>query len=184
MLLPPIDPRITTGATADVLAAVARRWGRVPNAVRVLAHSEAAVTGWWAFEQALAGVDPARRERLALLAAEVNACAYCRSLHGATARLAGLDAADIAAARAAGAPGHAPDAAALAVAAAALDRADLDGTGAAAAADGSGLTPAEVVEVLAAVALDTLHNLVNRAAATPLDPGLTARRAGGGSAPQ
>ena len=50
----PLDPSATEGATRTIFERVERGAGRVPNALRVLGRSPAALQAWWDFERALA----------------------------------------------------------------------------------------------------------------------------------
>lgn len=156
-------------ATRAALAGVRAKLGLVPNLMRVLAQSPAALGGYLGLSTALAGgvLSAALRERIALAVAAQNGCEYCLSAHAAIGAGAGLDEAAIQAA----AEGHAEtarDSAALAFARAVLIGRDEDGT-ALAALRAVGWSDAAAVEIIAHVALNLLTNRVNTFAGTPID---------------
>ena len=162
------DPARTTGASRAILDEVARHAGGVPNGVRVLAASPLVLEAWWQFERALArsSVRLAVREQLAVLSAATSGCAYCLELHTATALAVGVDPIDVATAS----EGRAVDPRTDATLRFAREVLATRGPVPDAVIDdarAAGLGDAELVEVLAVVALNTLHNLCNRAAATP-----------------
>jgi AhpD family alkylhydroperoxidase len=101
-ILPLIDPATATRKAADLLAAVQRGLGVVPNMTKAMANAPALLDGYLALSGALdTGVlKAAARERLALALAQDNACDYCLSAHSYLAEHAAkLSADDIAAAR-------------------------------------------------------------------------------------
>ena len=89
-----LDPVHATGKTAELFAAVKAKLGVVPNLMRTLGQSPAALGAYLGFSGTLAtGVLPAKvREQLALAVAETNACDYCLSAHSLLGKGAGLSA--------------------------------------------------------------------------------------------
>lgn len=88
-----IDTKTATGEAKQLLDAVQSSLGVVPNFIRVLANSPAALNAFLGMH-GIAGagaLDPKTRERIALAVAEQNACQYCVSAHTAIGRKAGLD---------------------------------------------------------------------------------------------
>jgi AhpD family alkylhydroperoxidase len=167
--IPTIDPAVAHGKTQDLLAAVARTFGRVPNLFKVAAQSPAALDGLLALFGALqeTALPASVRESVALAVAEHNTCGYCLAAHTALGRHAGLGSDEIIAAR----QGRARDrraGAALALAVAIIDAkghvADQD-----LAAARQVLEAGEVVEVVALVALNVFTNYLNSVAATAVD---------------
>lgn len=166
--LPQVEPAQATGEAADALAAAKKAMGAVPNLVKVMANSPAVVEGWLALSGALGkGVLPADvRARLAIATAEYNGCEYCLSAHTFTgARVNKIDSVELEAARdAKSADPH--TAALLALSdAIARDRGKI-GDAALASAREAGLTDAEITEVVANIALNTLTNYLNNLADT------------------
>ncbi|WP_131738973.1 carboxymuconolactone decarboxylase family protein [Actinomadura roseirufa] len=144
-----------------------RRLGRVPNMVRVMANSPAVLEGYLGLSRALkrATLPPATAERIALAVGAANACSYCVSAHTHGARGAGLDEAEIEAAKA-GTSADPKEAAAVAFA---RELTESRGDAGDAAARAAGWTEAQVLEIIAIVALQTLTNYVNKVAGTEND---------------
>tara|TARA_R110002110_G_scaffold415612_7_gene652335 strand:- start:142027 stop:142626 length:600 start_codon:yes stop_codon:yes gene_type:complete len=168
--IPQIDPQTATGRTGELLQSVEQSLGAVPNFIRVLANSPAALNGFLGlFAVAHDGaLDPLTRERIALSVAEQNACQYCVSAHTALGRKAGLDNDEMLANRE-GTSSDAKAAAALAFTQALVEntgdvtRAELDAVRAA------GHDDEEVVEIITHVALNLFTNLVGKAAQVDID---------------
>jgi uncharacterized peroxidase-related enzyme len=153
-----------------LLDGVKAQIGSIPNLFRVVANSPAALEGYLSFSKALSRtLTPARREQIALAVAEVNGCDYCLSAHSYFgANFAKLSSSEIALNR----NGHASDAhtdAILAFArAVALARGKV-GDADLAAIRQAGASDAEIVEIVAHVALNVLTNFVNNVAETDID---------------
>ena len=168
--IPQIDPQTATGRTGELLQSVEQSLGAVPNFIRVLANSPAALNGFLGlFAVAHDGaLDPLTRERIALAVAEQNACQYCVSAHTSLGRKAGLDNAEMLANRE-GTSSDAKAAAALAFAQALVDntgdvtRAELD------TVREAGHDDEEVVEIITHVALNLFTNLIGKAAQVDID---------------
>ncbi len=169
----------TPAASLPILEAVGKQLGVVPNLFKVEALSTAALEAHVSLNTAVnKTLDARTRERIALAVAQVNGCDYCLSAHTyLAANVAKLDAAEIAAAR----QGHSADVKADAAVAFAKKVAELRGQVAnadLAAVREAGFSDAQVIEIVANVALNTLTNLVNNVAHTDIDfPVVTARAA-------
>jgi len=171
--------RIPTPATTDqapaaaqpLLTAVKAQLGSVPDMFRLIANSPAALEGYLGLNGALGkgALDAATRERIALAVANINSCLYCNSAHSYLGKnVAKLSNEELAANR----QGRSTDAKAdIAVAFAskvaaqrgAVDAADVEAVRAA------GYSDAELVEIVAHVALNTLTNYVNEVFKTDVD---------------
>ncbi|SEM68955.1 carboxymuconolactone decarboxylase family protein [Palleronia pelagia] len=167
-------------ASQAFLERVGKSLGSVPNLFRLTANSPAALEGYVGLSGALAkgSLAPQTRERIALAVAQINGCDYCLSAHAyLAANVAKLDAAEIAANRAGGSSDPKADAAvkfaaALVRARGQVSEADLS------AVRMAGHSDAEMVEIVAHVALNTLTNYLNEAFDTPIDfPVVTASAA-------
>ncbi|MCW2749617.1 MAG: hypothetical protein JWR83_727, partial [Aeromicrobium sp.] len=81
--LPLVDPATATGPAADLLAAVKKSLGVVPNMTRAMANNPALLNGYLGLNGALnGGVLPvATRESIALAVGQENGCDYCLSAH-------------------------------------------------------------------------------------------------------
>jgi uncharacterized peroxidase-related enzyme len=165
-----IDPQTATGEARQLLDAVQSGLGMVPNFIRVLANSPAALSAFLGLH-AIAGagaLDPKTRERIALAVAEQNGCQYCVSAHTAIGRKAGLDNDEILANR----KGRSADAkaeAALSFARALVEhtgqvsKAEFDAVRAASHSD------AEIVEIITHVAMNIFTNRLGKATQVEID---------------
>ncbi|WP_341711435.1 carboxymuconolactone decarboxylase family protein [Erythrobacter sp.] len=91
----PLDTQ--DAAVAGLFTAIKGKMGGVPNIMRTMAQSPAALEGYLGFSGALGNgrFTDAQRELAALAAASANSCDYCASAHSALGKMAGLDAADM-----------------------------------------------------------------------------------------
>ncbi len=172
-------PRISTPATVDaapeaaqpLLNAVKAQIGSVPNLFRITANSPAALEGYLGLSGALGKgkLAAATRERIALAVAQVNGCGYCLAAHTYLGKnVAKLSDAEILRNRA----GHSDDAKADAAVSFAVKVAKQRGAVSDADVQGlraSGYSDAEIVEIVAHVALNTLTNYLNEVLKTDVD---------------
>ncbi len=161
--IPLTDPADATGDVKSSFEAVRSTLGRVPNGIKALGVSPETLHGYLAFSGSLAAgsLSSAERERVAVLTAQRNECGYCLSGHVLAGRAAGLDAAELAASR----RGESADpraAALLAFAHAVIDHRGDVPDAVLASARAAGLDDAELIEIVAAVALNTFTNYANR----------------------
>jgi uncharacterized peroxidase-related enzyme len=168
--LPTVDPGNSTGKAHDLLAAVQKKLGLVPNMTRVMANSPAVLEAYIGFSGALDGasLDAKTRERLALGTAEANQCEYCLSAHSTIGKLVGLNESELFASR----RGQSSDS--KATAALQLSRQVIDKRGSVSEADVNsarkgGLTDGEIAEVVALTALNIFTNYFNTAFQVDVD---------------
>jgi uncharacterized peroxidase-related enzyme len=166
--LPLIDPD-APGEAKATLDAVNAQLKMVPNLFRLAANSPAALSALVGMEGALGkGVLRARvREQIAIAVAQENGCDYCLSAHTAIGKMIGVSESQLADARA----GKSDDAkvdAMLTLAVLLRARGRISAMELADAKAG-GLTDAEIVEIVAAVALNIFTNYLNIAADTEID---------------
>lgn len=165
-----VDPQTATGEAKQLLDAVHSGLGMVPNFIRVLANSPAALNAFLGIHGiANAGsLDPKTRERIALAVAEQNACQYCVSAHTAIGRKVGLDNQEMLANRV-GRSSDAKAEAALTFARALVahtgqvSKAEFDAARAAGHSDG------EIVEIITHVAMNIFTNLLGKATQVEID---------------
>jgi uncharacterized peroxidase-related enzyme len=165
-----VNPQTATGPARDLLAAVQAQLGVTPNFIRVLANAPKALEGFLGLYGAAGqfGLDKATQERIALAVAEGNACSYCVSAHTAIGRHAGLGNDEMLLNRQ-GRSGDARAAAIVAFAKALNDNlgdvttADFD------AARAAGLSDADLVEIVAVVALNVFTNILGKATQVEID---------------
>lgn len=166
----PIDPDTCPTEAADLLEVVRQNLGIVPNIVGAMAQSVAAAKAYLGFSQALAGGTlPTRlREQIALVVGETNSCRYCVSAHTALAKQAGLaeqEALDARQARAS----NPKETAALGFAQRIVTDRGMVTDGDVERVREAGYTDGQIVELVAAVALNLFTNYFNHVAGTEVD---------------
>jgi len=157
-------------ASKPLLSAVQQQLGVIPNLFRLVGLSPNSLEGFLGLFGALSKtLDVKTRERIALAVAQVNGCDYCLSAHTYLGlNLAKLDQAEITRNRS-GKSSDAKAAAAVAFARQVAEKrgkvsfADLSEVRAAGYADD------EIIDIVSAVALNFLTNLVNNVAETDID---------------
>jgi uncharacterized peroxidase-related enzyme len=183
----PVVPRIAAPASIEaspaasqpLLEGVKKQLGSVPNLFRTVGVSPAALQGYLGLNGALAKgrLNAATRERIAITVAEIDGCSYCLAAHSYIAKnLVKLDDREIAASRDA-ASADPKVAAALRFAAKVVEaRGHVSDTDVA-EVKAAGYDDAEVIEIVAHVALNILTNYVNEVAKTDIDfPVVSAKR--------
>ena len=87
-----VDPVKAAGPAKDLLDAVQKKMGRVPNIFRAMAASPAALGAYLAFSEGLAkaSLGVALREQISLAVSQSGNCDYCIAAHTALGRAAGL----------------------------------------------------------------------------------------------
>ena len=166
----PIHPETASPAAAELLTAVKKKMGVVPNIIATMAQSTSVANAYLGFSQSLAGglLSPRLREQIALAVGEANECQYCVAAHSMLGKKAGLTEADTEAARR-GSATDAKEARALEFA-----RAVVAQRGHVADADvqelrNAGYSDGEIVEIVAHVALNLFTNYFNHVADTEID---------------
>ena len=167
----PASIEAAPAAAQPLLGAVQKQLGSVPNMFRLIGNSPAALEGYLGLSGALAkgSLDVRTRARIALVVAEVNGCDYCLSAHTYLGKHAAkLEDSEMEANREAGSS-DAKAAAALRFAAQVVrarghvSEADVQ------AVKAAGYDDAQVVEIVAHVAVNTLTNYMNTALGTEVD---------------
>lgn len=161
----------TPSASKPLLDAVNRQLGVVPNLMKLVGNSPAALEGYLSLNGALSKgkIDAKTRERIALAIAEINRCNYCLSAHTYLGKnIAKLDDAEMAANR----NGKSTDAKAAAAihfaSRVAIERGHVSDAEVA-TVKAAGYSDAEIVEIVLHVALNTLTNYINEVAQTEID---------------
>lgn len=167
--IPTIDQ--SADAAKPLLAAVHKQLGVVPNLMKLVGHSPAALEGYLSLNGALGkgGLSLQLRERIALAIAEYNGCDYCLSVHDYLGRnLAKISPTELDAARNAQSEDSRTHAAlqfALRVAEKRGRVSDAD----IAALRLAGFDEASTIEIVANVAVNVLTNYINNVAQTDID---------------
>jgi uncharacterized peroxidase-related enzyme len=170
----------TPSASRPLLDAVHKQLGVVPNLMKTLGNSPAALGGYLGLNAALGkgAIGAKTGERIALAIAEFNRCGYCLAAHTYLGKnLAKLDDAEIATNRNGTSHDEKADAAVRFAVNVAQERGHV-ADAAVQAVKAAGFSDAEVVEIVLHVALNTLTNYVNSVAQTEIDfPAVELRRA-------
>lgn len=84
-------------AVSPLFDAIRKKMGGVPNIMRTMAQSPAALEAYIGFSGAVEGgrFTAAQRELVALAAAGENSCDYCASAHSALGKMAGIEQSEI-----------------------------------------------------------------------------------------
>ena len=167
-------PTTTTNApqaSQALLDNVQRSLGSVPNMFRIISNSPAALEGYLGLHGALGkgALNAQTRERIALAVAEINGCDYCLAAHSDLGQhVAKLSGAEIAANRRGVSTDVKADAAVRFAAEIVRERGRIDNASVE-AVKAAGYSDAEIVEIVAHVALNTLTNYVNEVLGTEID---------------
>ncbi len=171
--MPRIQPANTAtadNATVELLGAVKKKLGTVPNIIATMAVSPAVANAYLGFSQSLStGSLPTRlREQIALVVGETNGCEYCLAAHTALGKGAGLSEQETRDARRAEATGDKARAALV------FARNMVSDQGKVSDDDvfqirGAGYTDGEITEIVANVALNIFTNYLNHVAETEVD---------------
>jgi uncharacterized peroxidase-related enzyme len=162
-----------------LLEAVNKQIGRVPNLFRLVGVSPASLEAYLGMNGALGKgtLDVRTRERIALAVAEINDCGYCLSAHSYFGKnLAKLSDDEILANRNGGSADVKADAAVRFAAQLANARGQV-GDDAVQAVRQAGYTDAQIIEIIAHVAINTFTNYVNESLKTEIDFPVVSRRA-------
>jgi alkylhydroperoxidase family enzyme len=165
-----VDPASATGKTKELLDLVQQRTGRIPNMVRLMANSPAALGGYLNLAGALAGSTlPADvRDSVAILVAADGESDYTLAAVSALARKSGLSDGDIAAAQQA----RSRDPRTIAALRFAESLLEKRGHVSASEVDTlmeAGFADGEVAEIVAVIALNIYRNYFNLIARPEID---------------
>ena len=166
-----MSPSPSAPQAAEILAQVERAYGFVPNVLRELSTSPAALQVYVAGQNALAQgtLSPAEQQAVQIAVAAFNECQYCQTAHSWVGKKAGLSPEDIEAIKAGGRPTDQAVAAVVAATRAVLDRRGWLDPEALSRLEQEGASRAKLYEVIAFIGLKTISNYVNHMAHTPLD---------------
>lgn len=158
-------------ASQALLNAVKQQLGSVPNLFRITANSPATLEGFLGLNGALAkgSLSAQTRERIALAVAQINGCDYCLAAHNYLGQnLANLSSEEINVNRQ-GTSLDAKAAAAVEFAASITKNRGQVSEAEITAVRSAGYSDAEIVEIVAHVALNTLANYLNEVLGTQVD---------------
>lgn len=168
--LNPVDPATAPPAAAEILADVKKTIGMVPNIMATMAHSPASLKAYLDFGGTLGGASLSGkvREQIAVTVAGANGCEYCASAHTLLGKKQGVGDDEIA--RNLDADSSDPKTkAALAFSRALVVKRGWASDEDLQAVRAAGYTDAEIVEIIATVAINTFTNYFNHIAQTEND---------------
>ena len=158
------------GETKEMLNKIQSAFGAVPNIFRVLANSETALASLLAFSGTLSKgkLDRQLAERIAILAAVENGCQYCLAAHSHIAKTAGLSQEEIELSK------TAESSDSKVKAALEFSKSMLQNKGQVSDAEFAkvkeqGFSDAEILEIVANVALNVFTNYINNVTKTEID---------------
>ncbi|MBN2022758.1 MAG: carboxymuconolactone decarboxylase family protein [Pirellulales bacterium] len=168
--IPPLAREAAHGRVEELLHQVEAEWGMVPNLMRTLAQSPAALEAYLSLSGALArgALTPQLQEQIALAAAEANRCDYCLAAHLAMAKTVGLSEEEIADSRRGESTNRRTGTALRFVQRVIQRRGAIDDNEVTRLRD-AGYSNAEIAEVVAHIGLNLFTNYFNRAAGTEVD---------------
>lgn len=163
----------------ELLAAVEKQFGMVPNIFLTLAHSPAALKAYLQFSGALTAgkLSPKLREQVALATAGKNHCDYCASAHTLLGGKAGIKREELEL-NLTGCSSDAKTENALKFVTEVVDKRGEIDKAAIDALVAAGFSSEEIVEIVAHVGMNIFTNYFNHIAATEIDFPLVSTRAG------
>ncbi len=169
-ILRPIDPSTAIGKTKDLFGIIEQRLKRIPNMIRLMANSPAILGAYLQFNEAFehTKLTPKLRGLITAAVSEINGCDYTLSIAMALGRHEGLSEDELTAARRAEANDPKTAAALRFAAKIVRERGHLPSS----EVEGlrkAGFTDEEVVEIIAAVALNIFRNYFNLIATPEVD---------------
>ncbi len=165
-----IDRGMAKGKAKELLDAVEKKYGAVPNSFKTMAHSPAGLQGFLDLSGTLeGGVLPFEtRYQIALAVSEINGCPYCLSAFTAIGKSNGMQDETLAACRLAGSSDPKIDAM-LKFAAAIVRKRGAVSTEDFQKVKAAGCSDVEIQEIVANVALFTFANYINLVIGTEVD---------------
>ena len=165
-----LEPADASPKAQELLAAVKAKIGMTPNIMKTMAQSAAVLEGYLGLSGALGAgaLTPRLREQVALAVGQANGCEYCLSAHSAIGKMVGLKPEEIAASRRATASDSKTAIALRFVQELVVHRGVVDDN-ALRTVRTAGFSDAEIVELVANVALNIFTNYINHVAGTEVD---------------
>ena len=165
-----VEQSQATGKVKEIYETVQGKIGMVPNLYRILAASPAVLEGYFDFNMTLAqtSLSSKLREQLAIAIASTNHCQYCLSAHTLLGKMAGLEQEELMNAQNA-ASHDASTQAALAFARQVIESRGQVSDSNLADVKAAGFSDAQIVEIVAHVALNIFTNYANNVAKTKID---------------
>ena len=165
-----VDPGAAKGGTKALLDAVNARYGAVPNSFKVMANSPHTLGGFRGLSDTLGDglLPPDTRSQIAIAVSELNKCPYCLSAFTALGRAGGISDGVLETCRLAESDDPKVDAA-LKFAKAIVKNRGTVADDEFARVKAAGYGDAEILEIVANVALYTFANYANLVSKTEID---------------
>lgn len=166
----PLDQGAAPPKSAELLTAIQRQFGEVPNIFRTLAHAPSVLGAYLNFNKALGSgrLSAAMREQIALAVAGANRCGYCASAHTAMGKEAGLDPCELGRNLNAKSENPRTQAALTFVNAVVTSHGNVSDADLA-QVRAAGFSDGEIVEIIANIAINIFTNYFNLVARTEVD---------------
>jgi len=166
----PVELSEAKGKTRELLEAINKQFGTVPNIFKGFAHSPAVLEFYLGQVKSLsAGVlNPKLREQIAVAVAGANECNYCASAHTFLGKRAGVSPEELAANLSGRSENRKTELALDFTRTVVENRGRSDETDLQRLRDG-GFSEAEIVEIIAHVGMNLFTNYFNHIAATEVD---------------
>lgn len=166
----PLKPEQAEGKAAELLGVVRKKLGGTPNLLTTMARAPAVLEGYLGLSGALGGgrLSAGLREQVAMAIAGVNSCEYCASAHTAIGKKAGVREEELARSLE-GEPSDPRAAAAVRFVRTVVEKRGWVSDAEVEAVRAAGFDDGEILELIGAVALNTLTNYVNHIAQTDVD---------------
>jgi uncharacterized peroxidase-related enzyme len=165
-----LNPATASGKTKELFDGIQQKLGRVPNLLRTIGQSPAALAGYLGLNEALGGgnLSAKFREQIALVVAETNNCAYCLSAHTAIGQMVGLSQEELLDSRRAEASDN-KSRAGLIFARRLVSARGRVSDGDLAQVRAAGFSDGEIAELIANVVINLYTNYFNHVAGTQVD---------------
>ncbi|MCE2571271.1 carboxymuconolactone decarboxylase family protein [Motilimonas eburnea] len=165
-----VTPEQANPEQQALFAAIEQQLGVVPNFLKVLANSPAALKAFLGLHTIAneGSLTPQTKERIALGLAQQNACQYCVSAHTALGKSVGLSADEMAANREGGSS-DSKAAVAVKFAQALAEKKGEVSSAELLALQNAGYSDAEVVEIITHVGMNVLTNILGKASRVEID---------------
>lgn len=168
--IPPLDPGKAQGKAKELLEKIKAKSGRVPNILKTMAHSPAALQAYLGLTGAFADAKlPVKvREQIALAVGEDNQCGYCVAAHSAIGKLSGLTPEEVEGGRRARSQDPKTDAILKFAQRLSSQRGNITDPELAEVRK-AGCSDEEILEIVTAVSLNLFTNYINHVADTAVD---------------
>ena len=168
--IPPLESEKVNAKSRDLLGDAKQQLGKVPNILKTMAHSEATLGAYMGMSCALSksSLSAELQEKISLALSQRNECDYCVAAHTSIAKSMGVD--DVALATVREGEGQTTrEDAAIQLALAVQDTRGFVSDNEIVQANESGITDAEICDIVTLVAKNIFANYFSHVAQTDID---------------